>query len=52
VSEPQISVGHFRHQPSCNVAGLLTGKSQTPAISADLESAEIDVAAVEIVRGE
>ena len=34
------------------MVGLLTDKSQIPAISSDLQSAEIDVAVTEILRGE
>jgi hypothetical protein len=52
VSEPQINVDHFYHRPTYNVVGLLTDKSEIPAISADLESAGINVAAVEILCGE
>ena len=52
VTEPQINVDHFRHHPTYNVVGLLTDKSQIPAISSDLRSAGVDVAAVEILCGE
>jgi hypothetical protein len=34
------------------VVGLLTEKSQIPALSRDLQSAGVDVAAVEILCGE
>ncbi len=52
MSEPQVNVDHFYHRPTYNVVGLLTDKSQIPSISADLESAGIDVAAMEILCGE
>jgi hypothetical protein len=52
VSKPQVNIDHFDHRPIYNVVGLLTGRSQIPAISADLESAGVDVAAVEILCGE
>jgi hypothetical protein len=52
VSKPQVNIDHFDHQPIYNVVGLLTGKSQIPAISADLESTGVDVAAVVILCGE
>src|SRR6516162_5072966 len=46
VSKPQVNIDHFDHQPIYNMVGLLTGKSQIPAISADLESTGVDVAAM------
>lgn len=52
MTEPQINVDHFYHRPTDDVGGLLTDESQIAAISADLESAGIDVAAVEILCGE
>jgi hypothetical protein len=52
VNEPQVNVDHFYHRPVYNVVGLLTDKSQIPAISRDLASAGVDVAAVEILCGE
>jgi hypothetical protein len=52
VNEPQINVDHFYHRPVYRVVGLLTDKSQIPAISAELRSAGVDVAAVEILCGE
>jgi len=44
VNEPQINVDHFCHRPVYNVVGLLTDKSQLPAISSELRSAGVDVA--------
>src|SRR5215831_13386665 len=52
VNEPQINVDHFYHRPVYHVVGLLTDKSEIPAISRELESAGVDVAAVEILCGE
>jgi len=52
VNEPQINVDHFYHRPIYHVVGLLTENSEIPAISKDLESAGVDVAAVEILCGE
>jgi hypothetical protein len=52
VSEPQVNVDPFSHRPVYNVVGLLTDKSQIPAISSELGSAGVDVAAVEILCGE
>ena len=52
VNEPQINVDHFYHRPIYHVVGLLTDKPQISAISRDLESAGVDVAAVEILCGE
>jgi hypothetical protein len=52
VNEPQINVDHFYHRPVYHVVGLLGEKSQVPAISSDLASAGVDVAAVEILCGE
>jgi hypothetical protein len=52
VNEPQINVDHFYHRPIYHVVGLLTDKSQIPAISAELQSAGVDVAGVEILCGE
>jgi len=52
VSEPQVNVDHFYHRPVYNVVGLLTERSEIPAISGELESAGVDVAAVEILCGE
>jgi hypothetical protein len=51
VNEPQINVDHFYHRAAYRVVGLLTDKSQIPAISAELRSAGVDVAAVEILCG-
>jgi hypothetical protein len=51
VNEPQINVDHFYHRPVYNVVGLLTDKSQLPAISSELRSAGVDVAAVEVLCG-
>ena len=52
MNEPQINVDHFYHRPVYHVVGLLGEKSQIPAISTDLASAGVDVAAVEILCGE
>jgi hypothetical protein len=52
VNEPQVNVDHFYHRPVDNVVGLLTDQSQLPAITSDLRSAGVDVAAVEILCGE
>jgi hypothetical protein len=52
VNEPQINVDHFYHRPVYHVVGLLTDNSQIPAIAKDLESAGVDVTAVEILCGE
>jgi hypothetical protein len=52
VNEPQINVDHFYHRPIYHVVGLLSEKSQVPAISRELQSAGLDVAAVEILCGE
>ena len=42
----------LHHRPIYHVVGLLTDKPQISAISRDLESAGVDVAAVEILCGE
>ena len=52
MNEPQINVDHFYHRPVYHVVGLLTENSQIPAIAKDLESAGVDVTAVEILCGE
>ena len=52
MNEPQINVDHFYHRPTYHVVGLLTDKSQIPAITSDLRSAGVDVATVEILCGE
>jgi hypothetical protein len=52
VNEPQINVDHFYHRPVYHVVGLLTDKSEIPALSRELASAGVDVAAVEILCGE
>ena len=52
MNEPQVNVDHFYHRPVYHVVGLLTDTSQIPAISGDLASAGVDVAAVEILCGE
>ena len=52
MNEPQVNVDRFRHRPVYNVVGLLTEKSEIPAISNELQSAGVDVAAVEILCGE
>ena len=52
MNQPQINVDHFYHRPIYHVVGLLTDKSQIPAIARELESAGVDVTAVEILCGE
>ena len=52
MNEPQINIDHFYHRPVYHVVGLLTDKSEIPAITRELESAGVDVAAVEILCGE
>ena len=52
VNEPQVNVDHFYHRPTHNVVGLLTDKSEIPAISSDLAAAGVDVAALEILCGD
>ena len=52
VNEPQINVDHFYHRPIYHVVGLLGEQSEISAISKDLASAGVDVAAVEILCGE
>ena len=52
MNEPQINVDHFYHRPVYHLVGLLTEKPEIPAISRDLASAGVDVAAVEILCGE
>jgi hypothetical protein len=51
VSEPQINVDHFYHRPVYHVVGLLSEKSEIHGITGDLESAGLDVSAVEILCG-
>ena len=52
VNEPQINVDHFYHRPIYHVVGPLGEQSEISAISRDLASAGVDVAAVEILCGE
>ncbi len=52
MNEPQINVDHFYHRPVDHVVGLLNDKLEIPAISRELESAGVDVAAVEFLCGE
>ena len=52
MNDPQINVDHFYHRPTYHVVGLLTEQSEVPALSRELASAGIDVAAVEILCGE
>ena len=52
MNEPQVNVDHFYHRPVYHVVGLLTEKSEIPAISGELASAGVDVAGVEILCGE
>jgi hypothetical protein len=52
VNDPQINVDHFYHRPTYRVVGLLTEQSEVPALSQELASAGVDVAAVEILCGE
>ena len=39
MNEPQVNVDHFSHRPVYTVVGLLTDKSQVPAITSELGSA-------------
>ena len=52
MNDPQINVDHFYHRPVYHVVGLLTEHAEIPAISRELESAGVDVAAEEILCGE
>ena len=52
MNEPQINVDRFYHRPVYHVVGLLTKISEIPAITKELESTGVDVAAVEILCGE
>jgi hypothetical protein len=52
VSEPQVNFDRFYYRPTYNVVGLLTEDSEIPAISSELQSAGVDVAAVEILCGD
>jgi hypothetical protein len=52
VNDPQINVDHFYHRPTYRVVGLLTAQSEVPALSQELASAGVEVAAVEILCGE
>ena len=52
MNEPQINVDHFYHRPTYRVVGLLAEQSEIPALSQELASAGVDVAAVEILCGE
>jgi hypothetical protein len=52
MNEPQINVDHFYHRPIYHVVGLLTDMPEISAISRELGSAGVDVAAVEILCGE
>ena len=52
MNEPQINIDHFYHRPVYHVVGLLTDKPEISAISRELGSAGVDVAAVEILCGE
>ncbi len=52
VGAPQINVDHFYHRPVSHVVGLLSENSEIQGITADLESAGVDVSAVEILCGE
>jgi hypothetical protein len=52
VSKPQINVDHFYHRPVDQVVGLLTDRSEIGAISHELDSTGVDLAAVEILCGE
>ena len=47
-----VNVDHFYRRPTFHVVGLLTDKSEIPAISGDLAAAGVDVGAVEILCGE
>jgi hypothetical protein len=52
VGEPRFNVDEFKHHPSHHLVGLITDQSEVPEISRELESAGVDVAAVEILCGE
>ena len=52
MNAPQINVDHFYHRPVYHVVGLLPEQSEIPALTQDLASAGVDVAAVEILCGE
>ena len=52
MNEPEFNVDHFYHRPVYHVVGLLSQKSEVPAISSDLAAAGVDVSAVEILCGE
>ena len=51
MNEPQVNVDHFYHRPTFRVVGLLSERSQVPALSRDLAAAGVDVSAVEILWG-
>jgi hypothetical protein len=52
MNDPQINVDHRYQRPTYHVVGLLTEHAEIPAISRELKSAGVDVAAVEILCGE
>jgi len=52
VNEPQVNVDRFYHRPAYHVVGLLTDTAQVPALAAELQSAGVEIAAVEILCGE
>ena len=52
MNEPQVNVDHFYHRPTFRVVGLLSERSEIPALSGDLATAGVDVSAVEILCGE
>ena len=52
MNEPQVNVDHFYHRPVYHVVGLLTDKSQVPAIRTELRSAGVDIAEVEVLCDE
>jgi hypothetical protein len=49
---PRFNVDHFEHHPTHYVVGVLPDKSEIPTICRELESAGVDIAAVEILCGE
>ena len=52
MNDPQLNVDHFYHRPVYHVVDLLTEHAEIPAISRELESAGVAVAAMEILCGE
>ena len=52
IEDVQFNIDHFYHHPTHHLVGLLTEKSEVPAIRRVLESAGVDLAGVEILCGE